>query len=80
MLQIEARSPGTAVMEKTVPQLLIAALGALAAAVLAKVIASESRRVNEAMERNRTRQTPTEPPVTRLERDPVTGAYRPRPD
>lgn len=65
-------------MERPVPQLLIATLGALAAAVLAKVIASESRRVNEALDRNRAARTAEEEPVTRLERDPVTGTYRPR--
>lgn len=67
-------------MEKTVPQLLIAALGALAAAVLAKVIAAESRRVNDALDRGRAARAPADTPVTRLERDPETGAYRPRPD
>ncbi|MFG1361042.1 hypothetical protein [Xanthobacter pseudotagetidis] len=62
------------------PPLVIAALGVLGAAALVKVIASESRRVNEALARRRAAEDAPEAPVTRLERDPETGAYRPRQD
>lgn len=59
------------------PPFLIVALGALGAAALAKVIATESRRVNEALDRQRAAESGTLKTVT-LERDPATGDYRPR--
>ena len=62
------------------PPLVIAALGVLGAAALVKVLASESRRVNEALARRRAAEAAPPEPVTRLERDPQSGAYRPRRD
>lgn len=62
--------------DKGMPPFVVVALGALGAAVLAKVIASESRRVNDALSRQKAaRNAETAVP---LERDPLTGAYRPR--
>ncbi|MEP9352150.1 hypothetical protein ABLE93_00980 [Xanthobacter sp. KR7-65] len=59
------------------PPFLVVALGAIGAAALAKLIVTETRRVNDALDRRR---TPTDGDMTAvpLERDPVTGEYRPR--
>lgn len=61
------------------PPIIVVALGALGAAAVVKVIAAEARRINAALDRHRAA-APEEPAPVRLERDPVTGAYRPRPD
>lgn len=60
------------------PPLVIVALGALGVAALAKVVVSESRRINEALDRHRNVGTTPEPEPIPLDRDPVTGEYRPR--
>ncbi len=59
------------------PPFLLAALGTLGAAALAKFIAAENRRVNETLDRQREAEPPL-PEPTPLEKDPATGAYRPR--
>lgn len=59
------------------PPFLVVALGAIGAAALAKLIASETRRVNEALDRRRKAQD-GDLKTVRLERDPATGEYRPR--
>ncbi len=56
---------------------LIVALGALGAAALAKMLAAESRRVNETLKRQRAADN-GEVKTIALERDPATGDYRPR--
>lgn len=62
------------------PPLVIVALGALGVAAIARVVVSESRRINEALDRHRNggAAPAPEPEAIRLERDPVTGEYRPR--
>lgn len=59
------------------PPYIVLLLGTIGAAVLAKFVASESRRVNEALDRQRNADKAV-PKGTPLERDPVTGEYRPR--
>ncbi|MFG1347647.1 hypothetical protein V5F59_22365 [Xanthobacter autotrophicus DSM 431] len=59
------------------PPLIVVALGALGAVALAKVIAAETRRVNEALARHRSAER-GELKTVPLERDPVTGDYRPK--
>ncbi|GGF88963.1 hypothetical protein GCM10007301_56090 [Azorhizobium oxalatiphilum] len=59
------------------PPYLMVALGALGAAALTKFIATENRRVNDILDKQRP-EDGTEPAPTPLERDPATGAYRPR--
>ena len=61
------------------PPIVIVALGALGAAAVVKVIAAEARRINATLDRHRTAAS-DEPAPVRLERDPVTGAYRPKVD
>lgn len=59
------------------PPFLIAAAGVIGAIALARVLTREARRVNDILD---TRRAPaSEEPVERLERDPNTGEYRPRP-
>lgn len=61
------------------PPVIIAALGALGAAALVKLLARETRRVNEELGAlRRDAQDRGERPT--LHRDPQTGAFRPRPD
>ncbi len=61
------------------PPLVIVALGALGVAALAKVVVSESRRINDALDRHRNAGSPASgPEPIQLERDPVTGEFRPR--
>jgi hypothetical protein len=62
------------------PQALIVVLGAVGAALVAKLIAKEWRRVND--ELDRAQGEPATADVARetlpnLQRDPVTGEYRP---
>ncbi|MDI4657310.1 hypothetical protein [Xanthobacter autotrophicus] len=59
------------------PPFVIVALGALGAAALVKVIAAETRRINAALDRHRASDT-GEMKTVPLERDPVTGDYRPK--
>lgn len=59
----------------TVPPFLVVALGALGAMALVKVLTNESRRANARMDRRR---AADELKAVPLERDPVTGDYRPR--
>ncbi|MGR7996051.1 MULTISPECIES: hypothetical protein [unclassified Xanthobacter] len=59
------------------PPLFIVALGALGAAALVKVIAAESRRVNDTLKRQQAADA-GELKTIPLERDPKTGDYRPR--
>lgn len=59
------------------PPFVVVALGALGAVALAKLISSETRRVNEALDRRRKAEAGHLKTV-RLERDPATGEYRPR--
>lgn len=56
---------------------LLVALGAVGAAALTKFLATENRRVNETLDKQRPADAPVAEP-TPLERDPATGAYRPR--
>lgn len=59
------------------PPLAIVALGALGIAALAKVIAAETRRVNETLDRQKAAEPADTSELPRLKRDPVTGDYRP---
>lgn len=59
------------------PPFLLVALGAVGAAALTKFLATENRRVNETLDKQRPADAPA-PEPTPLERDPATGAYRPR--
>ncbi|MBA4791379.1 MAG: hypothetical protein AB1698_11315 [Pseudomonadota bacterium] len=60
------------------PPLLIAAAGVVGVAALARFILRESRRVSGKVDAFRTPAGDREDTGIRLERDPVTGAYRPR--
>ena len=55
------------------PPLIVWTLGAVGAAVLAKIIAEAARRAKLEAERKPIE----EMPMRRLERDPATGEYRP---
>lgn len=59
------------------PPFLVVALGALGAVALVKVIAAETRRINAALDRHRAPNS-DEMKTVPLERDPVTGDYRPK--
>ncbi|UDQ90375.1 hypothetical protein LJE71_05045 [Xanthobacter autotrophicus] len=59
------------------PPFVVVALGAMGAVALAKLISSETRRVNEALDRRRKAEA-GDLKTVRLERDPTTGEYRPR--
>lgn len=63
------------------PPVILLALGALGTAIFAKFMARESRRVNDELEAaRREAEMAGKPPESaeRLERDPVSGHYRPR--
>lgn len=60
----------------SVPPFLVVALGAIGAAALVKILSAEARRVNEALDRRRAAES-GELKTVRLQRDPVTGDYRP---
>lgn len=60
------------------PLFLVVALGAVGAAALTRLIIIETRRVNETLDRQRRDEAQDEAQPVRLERDPVTGDYRPR--
>jgi hypothetical protein len=62
------------------PQALLFVLGAIGAAIAAKLLAKEWRRVNQELDRARAEPAPADAardgmPI--LRRDPVTGDYRP---
>ncbi len=61
------------------PQVLIIVLGAIGAAIAAKLLAREWRRINDELDRSRAEPAPAESRETlpKLQRDPVTGEYRP---
>ncbi|MET3353197.1 UNVERIFIED_ORG: hypothetical protein ABID33_001093 [Xanthobacter viscosus] len=59
------------------PPFVIVALGALGAVALVKVISAETRRINAALDRHRAADA-GEVKAVPLERDPVTGDYRPK--
>lgn len=59
------------------PPIVIWAAGLLGALGLAKLVASAARKANEELEGIR-RERAIERPVETLERDTVTGEYRPR--
>jgi hypothetical protein len=60
------------------PQALLLVLGAIGAAIAAKLIAREWRRVNDELDQARAKPVDVERAgMTDLRRDPVTGEYRP---
>jgi type II secretory pathway component PulJ len=59
------------------PPVIMWAIGALGAVALARVLAKAARRVNAELDDIR-RKSEIERPVEKLERDPVSGEYRPR--
>ena len=62
------------------PQALVWILGAVGAAIAAKLIAKEWQRVNEDLDRARTAPAPVDAGragAPNLRRDPETGVYRP---
>jgi hypothetical protein len=56
------------------PPLILWAAGAIGAMALARVLAAAARKVNAELEDIRA----VEKPIEQLERDPESGAYRPR--
>ena len=59
------------------PQVLLLALGAMGAAIAAKLLAREWQRVNDELDQARAKAEPAErSTVPELRRDPVTGVYR----
>jgi hypothetical protein len=63
------------------PQALLLIVSALGAAIAARLIAREWRRVNEELDRMRAEPARAEAPRERipvLRRDPATGVYRPQ--
>jgi hypothetical protein len=64
---------------KRMPQALLLVLGAIGAAIAAKLIAREWRRINDELDQARAKPVDIErADMTNLQRDPVTGVYRPR--
>jgi len=60
------------------PQALLIVLGAIGAALAAKLAAKEWRRVNEELDRARGEPVDTaRETLPNLQRDPITGEYRP---
>lgn len=59
------------------PPVIIWAIGAVGVLALAKVLANAARKANEELDAIR-RERAVESPVETLERDPVSGEYRPR--
>ena len=61
-----------------IPPMIVWALGALGAAVVAKVVAKEWRRVNEHLHPGGSvAETPAAERIPTLRRDPSSGVYRP---
>jgi len=59
------------------PPAIIWALGAIGALALVKLLANASRKANSELEEIR-RESMAEQPTETLERDPVSGEYRPK--
>ena len=59
------------------PPVIIWAIGTIGAVALAKIIAKAARGANAELDSIR-REGAAEKPIERLERDPASGAYRPR--
>lgn len=59
------------------PPVIIWAIGTIGAVALAKIISKAARRVNAELDAIR-RERAVEKPIEKLERDPASGAYRPR--
>ena len=59
------------------PPIIIWAIGAVGAVAVAKLLASASRKANAELDDIR-REHAVERPVDTLERDPISGEYRPR--
>ena len=59
------------------PPVIIWAVGAIGAFTLVRILASAARKVNAELDDIRRDRT-VEKPVEKLERDPASGAYRPR--
>jgi hypothetical protein len=59
------------------PPVIVWAIGAIGAFALSKILASAAHRVNAELDEIRRADVP-EKPVEKLERDPESGAYRPR--
>lgn len=59
------------------PPVIIWAIGTIGAVALAKIVSKAARKVNAELDEIR-RKPAVEKPVEKLERDPASGAYRPR--
>lgn len=59
------------------PPVIVWAIGAIGAFALARLLAGAARKVNAELDDIRRDRT-VEKPVEKLERDPASGAYRPR--
>jgi hypothetical protein len=59
------------------PPLILSAAGAIGALALARLLAAAARKVNAELDDIR-RDRAVEKPIEQLERDPESGAYRPR--
>ncbi len=59
------------------PPVIAWALGAIGAIALAKLLAAAGRKVNAELDDIRGEERLQERPIEKLERDPVTGEYRP---
>ena len=65
-------------MPFAIPPVLALTLGAIGAVALARWLAKESRRINAKLHPEVDEAVPaSDPIVTKLKRDPVTGVYRP---
>jgi len=59
------------------PPVIIWAVGTIGVLALARVVAKAARRANTELDAIR-RERAAESPIEKLERDPVSGTYRPR--
>lgn len=59
------------------PPIIVWAVGTLGVLAFARVVAKAARRANAELDAIR-RERATEKPIEKLERDPVSGTYRPR--
>jgi hypothetical protein len=59
------------------PPIIVWAVGTLGVLALARLVSKAARRANAELDAIR-RERATERPVEKLERDPVSGTYRPR--
>jgi len=60
------------------PPLIVWALGAIGAIALVRLIAREARRINAELHPRGPAPVESEAEAVRLERDPVSGIYRPK--